>query len=163
LRVRFYGRIEPWLPALIEKYGLNEVVEVNGPTPRMDSVAHQRESQILFLLPWSNPKETGHHSAKLFEYLAAARPILAVGGARGVITETLQAANAGVHALAKTQVREFLLSAYASYKTKGYVPYSGQRQAVEEYGHPNMARRFAQALDSVVDAAKSRRLSLANR
>jgi hypothetical protein len=163
LRVRFYGRIEPWLPALIERYGLKEVVAVNGPTPRMESIARQRESQILLLLPWSNPKETGHHSAKLFEYLAAARPILAIGGARGVITETLQAANAGVHALSKAQVREFLSSAYASYKNKGHVPYVGQRQAVEEYGHPNMARRFAQVLDGVVDAAKSRRPSLTTR
>ena len=83
LRVRFYGRIEPWLPALVEKYGLKEVVAINGPTPRLEAVAHQRESQVLLLLPWSNPKETGHHSAKLFEYLAAARPILAIGGARG--------------------------------------------------------------------------------
>jgi len=161
LRVRFYGRIEAWLPALIEKFGLTDVVAVNGPTPRTDSVAHQRESQILLLLPWSNPKETGHHSAKLFEYLAAARPILAIGGARGVIAETLQAANAGVHALSNAQVREFLLSAYGSYKTIGHVPYSGKKQAVEEYGHPNMARRFAAVLDSVVDGAKSRRPSLA--
>jgi hypothetical protein len=159
LRVRFYGRIEPWLPALIEKFGLNEVVALNGPTPRMEAVAHQRESQVLLLLPWSNPKETGHHSAKLFEYLAAARPILAIGGARGVITQTLETADAGVHAISKAQVREFLLTAYANYKTKGYVPYSGKTQVVEEYGHPNMARRFAQVLDSVVDQARPREFS----
>jgi hypothetical protein len=157
LRVRFYGRIEPWLPAVIKKFGLTEVVTLNGPTPRMEAVSHQRESQILLLLPWSNPKETGHHSAKLFEYLAAARPILAIGGARGVITETLEAADAGRHAISKAQVREFLLTAYADYKTKGYVPYSGKKQAVEEYGHPNMARRFAQVLDSVVAGAMPRK------
>ncbi|MGA9800312.1 MAG: glycosyltransferase [Terriglobales bacterium] len=154
LRVRFYGRIEPWLPALIDKFELNHVVTLNGPTPRPDSVAHQRESQILLLLPWSNPKETGHHSAKLFEYLAAGRPILAIGGARGVITETLEAAAAGFHALSKEQVQKFLQSAYAEYKEEGRVSYSGKKQAVEEYGHPNMARRFAQVLDSVVDGAK---------
>jgi glycosyltransferase involved in cell wall biosynthesis len=157
LRVRFYGRIEPWLPALVEKFGLKEVVAINGPAPRAEAVAHQRESQILLLLPWSNPKETGHHSAKLFEYLAAARPILAIGGARGVITETLHAADAGAHAISKAEVREFLLTAYANYKTKGFVPYSGKKQEVEEYGHPNMARRFAQVLDSVVAAAKPRK------
>ena len=159
LRVRFYGRIEPWLPALIEKFGLNQVATLNGPTPRVDAVARQRESQVLLLLPWSNPKETGHHSAKLFEYLAAARPILAIGGARGVITETLEAANAGLHAISKAQVREFLLTAYADYKTKGYVPYAGKKQAVEEYGHPNMARRFAQVLDSVIAGAMPRKSS----
>ena len=127
----------------------------------MEAVAHQRESQVLraLLPPWSNPKETGHHSAKLFEYLAAARPILAIGGARGVITETLEAADAGLHAISKPQVREFLVTAYAAYKTRGYVPYSGKKQAVEEYGHPNMARRFAQVLDNVVAGSIPRKSS----
>jgi len=156
LRIRFYGRIEAWLPALVEQFGLNQVVTLNGPTPRAKSFERQRESQILLLLPWSDPKETGHHSAKLFEYLAAARPILAVGGARGVITQTLETARAGVHALSKEAVREFLLSSYAEYKKTGLVPYSGERQAVDQYNHPNMARSYAQVLDSVADRAKSR-------
>jgi glycosyltransferase involved in cell wall biosynthesis len=154
LRIRFYGSIEAWLPGLIEKFGLNQVVELNGPTPRVRVFEHQRESQVLLLLPWSDPKETGHHSAKLFEYFAAARPILAVGGARGVLTQALELTHAGVHALSKAQVREFLLGAYAEYKKDGCVSYSGERQAIEQYSHPNMARSFAQALDSVVDGAK---------
>ena len=57
------------------------------------------------------------------------------------------------------QVREFVLTAYANYKSKGYVPYSGKKQAAEEYGHPHMVRRFAQVLDSVVDQARPRKLS----
>ena len=122
LRVRFYGRIEPWLPALVEKYGLKEVVAINGPTPRLEAVAHQRESQVLLSLPWSNPKETGHHSAKLFEYLAAARPILAIGGARGVITETLQEVGAGAHAISKAEVRIPAFRIYCQLQDQGLRP-----------------------------------------
>jgi glycosyltransferase involved in cell wall biosynthesis len=150
LRVRFYGPPEAWLPSLIKNYGLERVVELHGQIPRKDVMVRQRESQVLLILPWSDPRETGHHSAKLFEYFAAARPILAVGGNRGVLTEALQETGAGVHAFSKEILREFLLHAYMEYKKHGRVGYAGKRQAIEKYSHPEMARSFAQMLDSTV-------------
>jgi glycosyltransferase involved in cell wall biosynthesis len=159
LRVRFYGSLEAWLPALIKKCGLEAVAELHGPTPRKEVMVHQRESQVLLVLPWSDPRETGHHSAKLFEYFAAARPILAVGGSRGVLTEALEETYAGVHALSKALLREFLLKAYAEYKKCGCVAYAGKRQAIERYSHPEMARSFAQVLDSTLQEAQSERAS----
>lgn len=150
LCIRFYGLVEPWLSILVEKHGLNRVVELNGPTPRAVVMEHQRESQVLLVLPWSDPSETGHHSAKLFEYLAAARPILAVGGSLGVLTQALQETRAGVHAISKEQVREFLLTSYGEFRKNGCVSYSGDRQAIGRYSHPEMARSFAEILDAVV-------------
>ena len=143
---------QPWF--------LNQVVEVHGHTPRKEVLEEQRKSQILLILPWSDPRETGHHSAKLFEYFAAARPVLAVGGSRGVLTQALEETRAGVHATSKAQLREFLLKAYAEYKTSGRVSYLGDRQAIEQYSHPEMARRFAQVLDSVAHDAKLHTLSV---
>jgi glycosyltransferase involved in cell wall biosynthesis len=147
VRIRFYGVVEPWLPALVAKYGLERMVELNGHTPRKEVMEHQRESQVLLLMPWSDPKETGHHSAKLFEYLAAGRPILAVGGSRGVITQSLAETHAGVHAMSPAEVRAFLLQSYSEFKKTGRVAYSGEAQAIAQYSHPEMARRFAQVLD----------------
>jgi glycosyltransferase involved in cell wall biosynthesis len=155
LRVRFYGSVEAWLPALVKEYELEAVVELHGPVPRKDAMVSQRESQLLLILPWSDLRETGHHSAKLFEYFAAARPILAVGGSRGVLTEALEETGAGVHAFTKPILREFLLRSYAEYKKYGYVGYAGKRQAIERYSHPEMARSFAQVLDSTVQGADS--------
>jgi glycosyltransferase involved in cell wall biosynthesis len=150
LRVRFYGPSEAWLPALIKKYRLDAVAELHGPTPRKDVMVHQRESQVLLVLPWSTPRETGHHSAKLFEYFAAARPILAVGGGSGVLTEALEETGTGVHALSTAALREFLLRSYAEYKKYGRVAYAGRKHLIERYSHPEMARSFAQVLDDAV-------------
>jgi glycosyltransferase involved in cell wall biosynthesis len=155
LRVRFYGEIEPWLPAMVQKYGLHRIVELNGRAPRATVMQRQRESQVLLLLPWSNPVETGHHSAKLFEYLAAGRPILAVGGTGGVLTEVLHETRAGAHASSKADAREFLLRAYSEYKKIGHVLYQGDKQSIERYSHPEMARRFAELLDSVTGGKDS--------
>lgn len=163
LRIRFYGSIEPWLPALVQRYGLQPVVELHGPVAE-EVFEHQRESQILLILPWSASTETGHHSAKLFEYFAAARPIVAVGGNRGVLTDALQETGAGVHALSETELRAFLVSAFEHYKKDGRVPYSTNKQAIEQYSHPQMARRFAQVLDDVVQEPnyEAHRASLAS-
>jgi glycosyltransferase involved in cell wall biosynthesis len=154
LRVRFYGAVEAWLPIQVEKYGLNQVVALHGSIPRGKIFEHQRESQLLLTLPWSDPRETGHHSAKLFEYLAAKRPVIAVGGTRGVLTQTLEETHAGLHACTKAQVREFVLGAYAEYKKKGYVFYAGDSEAINRYSHPEMARSFAQVLDGVAVRGK---------
>lgn len=151
VRVRFFGEAEPWLSALIRKYALQDVVQTPGFLSRQLVLERERESQILLVLPWSDPRETGHHSAKLFEYFGAARPILAVGGNRGVLTQALEETHAGVHALSKAQVREFLLAAYAQYREHGRVLYSGRDDAIAKYSHPEMARSFADLLNGVLD------------
>src|SRR4029077_8859662 len=112
IQVRFYGPDEPWVTAQVQQYGLNQVVAVHGMVTRDESLQRQAESQVLLLLGWADPRETGQHSGKLFEYFGAARPILAIGGSRGVLTEALEETHAGVHALSKEQARNFLVTAY---------------------------------------------------
>jgi glycosyltransferase involved in cell wall biosynthesis len=158
VRVRFYGPPEPWLPDLIARYGLQAVVELNNVVGRKEALQREMESQILLLLGWSDPKETGQHSGKLFEYLGAGRPILAVGGNRGVLTEVLEETRAGVHALSKTQLRESILAMYRDFKDSGQVRYHAVPGAVEQYSHRQMARKFADVLDvtSAVEVSPSR-------
>ena len=45
IRVRFYGSIEPWLPALVNTFGLEDVIEVAGTVSREEALRLQRESQ----------------------------------------------------------------------------------------------------------------------
>ena len=148
-RVRFYGEVEPWLSALVQQYRLEEVVELCGLVTRHESLQRQAESQVLLLLGWADPRETGQHSGKLFEYFGAARPILAIGGGRGVLTEALEETHAGVHALAKEQVRDFLITAYGEFKAQGCVSYKGKESAIDRYTHLRMAREFADVLNAV--------------
>ena len=82
LRINFYGPIEPWTQPLIECYDLQGVVQLHGLIERSEALQRQQESQLLLLLGWANPQETGQHTGKLFEYFGARRPILAVGECR---------------------------------------------------------------------------------
>jgi hypothetical protein len=152
IRIRFYGPPEFWLPALAERYALKEVVEMPGVVPRQEALRVQAESQILLLLGWSDPKETGQHTGKLFEYFGSARPILAVGGSPGVLTETLTETGTGVHISNKGQLREYLLSRYAEFKARGSVEYQVNQAAVAQYTHLEMARKFSEVLTTVLQS-----------
>jgi len=155
VRVRFYGRIESWVTTLLREYHLEDVVGIHGVVTRNEALQRQAESQILLMLGWSDPRETGQHSGKLFEYFGAARPILAIGGSRSVLTDTLRETAAGTHAFSKAEVRTFLMGAYGEFKSRGAVSYYGDEAAIGKYTHFQMARRFAEVLNRVSGPAVS--------
>src|SRR5437763_11780518 len=121
MRIRFYGPKEPWVEPLVERYDLKGVVEIHGSINRSEALQRQQQSQILLLLGWANPQETGQHTGKLFEYFGSRRPVLAVGGVRGVLTEVLEETGSGVHTLSKQQLRQFLIESYTEYRERGEV------------------------------------------
>ena len=150
VEVRFYGPVEPWLRVLIQKYNLEGTVQIHGVVGRDEALRRQAESQILLLLGWNDPSERGQHTGKLFEYMGSKRPILAVSGSYGVMSQTLEETRAGVHALSKEQLRSVLVRAYSEFRSTGRVPYEGLNAEVKAYTHQEMARRFAELLDGMV-------------
>jgi hypothetical protein len=149
VRVRFYGSKDSWLLALIERYGLQAVVEVNGIIPRNEVLQRQTESQILLLLAMNIATDEGCYPGKLFEYLAARRPIMAIGGLKGATSELLTKTGAGVQLFSAEEIRNFLLTSYQQYRDRGSVTYAGISSEVEQYTHRDMARKFAELFDGL--------------
>ena len=135
VRVRFYGSIEPWLPALVQSFGLEDVVEIAGSVSRDEALRRQRESQALLMLCWSDLRETGQHTGKVFEYVGARRPVLAVGGSRGVVSDLLEQTRTGVHARAKDELKDTLRTWYAEYRQNGRILYRGDERKIQAYTH----------------------------
>jgi hypothetical protein len=149
IRVRFYGSIEPWLAVAARSFGLEDVVEIAGTVSRDEALHRQRESQALLMLCWSDLRETGQHTGKLFEYLGARRPILAIGGSRGVVTDLLERTKTGVHACSKNELKNTLRAWYAEHRQIGRVLYRGEERKLDLYTHEQMASEFAKVLDCV--------------
>lgn len=147
--LRFYGPSEPWLPALVQCCGLNDVIEIRGIVPRDATLRHQQESQLLLLLNWDDPADAGTYTGKLFEYLGSRRPVIAIGGAPGVEADLLEETKAGVYVRSEGQLRAFLIEAYKEYQQLGRVSYAGDETVIRRYTHLEMARKFANVLDMV--------------
>ncbi len=149
VEVRFYGPEEGSLAKKIEEYQLSNIVRQYGVVPRQISFEKQKESQLLLLFKWEDPQERGWHSGKIFEYLAAMRPILATGGTTDVITELLNETNAGIDAQTVEDVRDALKKAYTEYKLQGKVGYQGNVEKIKRYSYREMARKFAEVITAI--------------
>ncbi len=151
IEVRFYGNVADWLKQEIKEYGLSGIVSLFGPVPREIALQKQRESTVLFLAKWQNPRELGAYSGKIFEYLAAMRPVLAIGGSHDVVTELLSETGAGVDVPTAGDVKNALLKLHEAYKQNKVVDYGGVALKIDEYSHRQMARRFSELLDGLAE------------
>jgi glycosyltransferase involved in cell wall biosynthesis len=94
---RFLGDFRSSDREWAEEQNLGDRLELIAYAPRRRSLELQRDSDVLLLLiPDAGGRGKGVLSGKVFEYLAAERPILALVPPDGAAAELIRAANAGV-------------------------------------------------------------------
>ena len=95
--VRFLGDFRPGDREFMESLGLGDRVELIEYVPRRRSLALQRDSDaLLLLIPEAGGRGRGVLSGKVFEYLAAERPILAAVPPDGAAARLLHDTGAGI-------------------------------------------------------------------
>ncbi len=151
VEVCLYDSKRYWLERMTKEYGLEGLVHQRGMISRVEVLSKQRESQVLLLLDWNEPNERGVYPGKVFEYLAARRPILATGGGAGVIKDLMEQTGAGIHSADAESVKEAVLSFYNEYKTNGEVGYKGSEEEINKYSQREMARKFSEVLNSIAE------------
>ncbi|MFC1942398.1 glycosyltransferase [Chloroflexota bacterium] len=151
IEVRFYGAVPGWLVREAEQHGLSHIIKHHGSIPHDAAIEKQRESQLLLLLDWDDPKERGVYTGKIFEYLGARRPILATGGIVGnVIDVLLDDTGAGIHACTTEDTGNALRKLYREYKLKGEITYCGEESKLDQYSQREMAGKFAEAFNRLM-------------
>jgi glycosyltransferase involved in cell wall biosynthesis len=94
---RFLGDFRSTDREWAEHQGLGSRLELIPYAPRRTSLELQRDSEaLLLLIPEAGGRGKGVLSGKVFEYLAAERPILAVVPPEGAAAELVRAAGAGL-------------------------------------------------------------------
>jgi glycosyltransferase involved in cell wall biosynthesis len=95
--VRFLGDFRPGDREFMERLGLGDRVELIEYVPRRESLRLQRDSDVLLLLiPDAGGRGRGILSGKVFEYLAAERPVLALVPLDGAAAALIRDTGAGV-------------------------------------------------------------------
>jgi glycosyltransferase involved in cell wall biosynthesis len=117
--VRFLGDFRPGDREFMENLGLADRVELLPHVPRRESLRLQRESDVLLLLiPDAGGRGRGVLSGKVFEYLAAERPVLAVVPEDGAAAELIRDTGAGIVAGPEDvgAIRDALVSMHARWR-----------------------------------------------
>jgi len=95
--VRFLGDFRPSDREFMEGLGLADRVELIEHLPRRESLRLQRDSEaLLLLIPEAGGRGRGVLSGKVFEYLAAERPVLAVVPPDGAAAQLVRDTGAGI-------------------------------------------------------------------
>jgi len=94
---RFVGGFPAGDREWAEERGLGDRLELHPYVPRREALALQRDSEaLLLLIPDADGRGRGVLSGKVFEYLAAERPILAAVPPDGAAAELVREIGAGV-------------------------------------------------------------------
>jgi len=150
IEVRFYSPERDWLLSEIREYNLSAFIKHYRMVSREISLEKQRESQLLLLLNWEDQRERGWYPLKIFEYLAARRPILAIGGSGNDLTKKLlDETRAGIYCKTVKDIKIILRELYSEYKHKGKVSYKGDIEKFNKYSCRETTREFVKVLDGL--------------
>lgn len=148
LVIRLIGKNDFAVYQSIEQNGLQEQLEKIEYIPHSETGKYQQRSSVLLLFLNNTPNVLGIIPGKLFEYLAARRPILVIGNSNGdsarIVTET----NAGAicdfdeKEKMKTTIKDF----YTRWK-KNELTVSAA--AIEKYSRKTIAQKFAVLLNEI--------------
>ncbi|MBA2361206.1 MAG: glycosyltransferase family 4 protein [Actinobacteria bacterium] len=95
--LRFVGDFRAADREWVEGLGLGDRLQIHPYLPRREVLAVQKDSEaLLLLIPESAGRGRGVLSGKIFEYLAAERPILAAVPPDGVAADLIRETGAGV-------------------------------------------------------------------
>ena len=117
---RFVGDFRSADREFAEGLDLGERLELHPYVPRRRSLELQRDSEALLLLvPDADGRGKGVLSGKVFEYLAAERPILAAVPPEGAAAKLIEETGAGIVAAAEDvdALREALVALHAKWRS----------------------------------------------
>jgi glycosyltransferase involved in cell wall biosynthesis len=117
--VRFVGDFRPGDREFLDSLQLGDRVEIVDYVPRRESLRLQRDSDaLLLLIPEAGGRGRGVLSGKVFEYVAAERPILAVVPTDGAAAQLIRDTGAGVVAGPEDEegIRDALLALHAQWQ-----------------------------------------------
>lgn len=144
VKVRFLGRNLADLRERIEAAGVGDRVSILGPRPRSEAIGTTRRSRanVLFLWRHEHPLAAGYVPQKLYEYLAAERPIIAVGDDRGDAGDILRASGLGVFVRDSGSIAKALSSPLPEARP--------EPAEISRYAYPEIAARFLDLFEQVI-------------
>ncbi|MCL2687497.1 MAG: glycosyl transferase GT4 family protein [Methanobrevibacter sp.] len=141
----FYGDNDG-LEKIAKNYHVNTILNLHGSIPNEEVLKKQRESQVLLLLSWNNKKENMFLPGKIYEYLAAQRPILSIGYKEGSLKNLIEDTGVGFHVSTLNQTKETILKIYNNFIENGYVKYKANNN-LNDYTLLSTAGKFGKLLN----------------
>jgi glycosyltransferase involved in cell wall biosynthesis len=156
-RLQLYGQVGYRIKESIEAHGLRDQLVDGGNVPRAEALRLVMNSQLLLLLLNQQDNARGRIPGKLFEYLAAKRPILCFGetdsDVAGIIRETASGETLSYGAPAE-EVAASLRLAYGRFLAGD--DFEPNLEAVNAFAYPRLTEKLAEMLNGITKKETSR-------
>ena len=149
LRIQLVGKTDPGVIRSAEEYGLGEQIINSGYVGHEEAVDIMRSAQILLLLiNQSAANAKGRMTGKIFEYLAANRPIFCIGTLDGDPARVIRDTQSGVTCEFDDleSIKSSLLKMYLKFKAGKLKVESAD---YERFSRKNTTRQLAEVLGEI--------------
>lgn len=145
LHLKFIGKLAKEVIQSIKGHNLGPQVEIIDYLEHSKVLEHQRSGQVLLLLVNNVPSAKGIITGKIFEYLRAKRPIIAIAPIDGDLAKIIENTNAGVTIgfNDKESLKTKILDFYGDFKNGGLQ--AGSKN-IERYHRKNLTKDLVQIL-----------------
>lgn len=148
LRITLAGKTDSEIIESICKCGLKEKLENRGYLPHGETVRCQKNATLLILPLRKEPEYRSVLPGKIFEYLAARRPVLQIGEPSGAAADVISSCAAGVCAdwADKETLRSFVDECWEKYSAGADMTTKGN---IEKYSRTAVTDQLAALLDCI--------------
>jgi len=147
-RIQLVGSVAAEVKDLIHELKLENVIDL-GYLSHKEVNEYQRKSQVLLLAVNNVKSAKGIITGKIFEYLQAKRPILAIGPEDGDLAEIIKETNSGVIVAFNDveMIKAEVLKMYASFK-KGSLKIDSKD--INQYHRKNLTQRLSEIIKETI-------------
>jgi len=150
-KLEITGKIHPEVITKLEEFDLKPFLKIQDYVPHYEATRRMRQAAVLLFIIPEAPNNQGILTGKLFEYLAAGRPILSIGPVDGDAAEILRDTGAG-EMFAPSDMNGIQLhieKLYKSWQTKKMKEFTPKRRKVERYERRQLTSELSDLLNRV--------------
>ncbi|MEX2403240.1 MAG: glycosyltransferase, partial [Balneolales bacterium] len=148
-RLVLVGRVDFSVKEALREYGLNDNLIETGYLPHNEVIKRQKSTWVLLDILKKARNTKGLYAGKIFEYLAAKRPILIIGPQDSDAAKLIKKLKAGyavgfddVHSM-----KERIRSLYSDYRQNGL---ASKSIAVEQFSRRNLTSQLSGILSDMI-------------
>ena len=148
-KLRLIGNVDISIRKEIIRQGLEKHVEFVNYIPHEQIIIEEKKSHVLLLIIRNAPNANTILPGKIFEYIAARRPVIAIGPAESDTASLLRENKCGATFSSehKEQLKKEILRLYAAYTT--HADTALHPEHIQNYTRYNLTERLAKLLDHI--------------
>ncbi len=141
------GNVSADIKALMDSEKLNSFLKIVCSVTHNESIMYQRKTQVLLLIEANTTEASYIIPGKLFEYINANRPILALGPKQSDIPSILKDTQTGKYFDYENEsaLKTHILELFENYKTNSL---SVASKDIERFSRKNCTKQLAEVLNS---------------